>query len=265
LTDRRVVVVTGSTRGIGHGLAEEFLRAGCSVVVCGRSEVSTAAAVERLSAVNGSDHVDGIACDVTSCGEVQALWDRTQGRYGRVDIWVNNAGVAHPMSDVADLAPATVESVVNTNIAGTVYGAKVAIAGMLQQGFGAVYNMEGLGSDGRRVRGLALYGASKRAVRYLTDSLVAEMEGTPVLVGSLSPGMVATDMLSEDQMAGREISERSRRVMNLLSDRVETVTPWLVRKMLDNDRHGVRLAWLTPGKVMWRFATSPFVKREILS
>jgi len=264
VADRRIVVVTGSTRGIGYGLADEFLKSECSVVICGRTSGSVDRAMRALSERHGADHVDGLPCDVINLAQVQALWDHAQRRFGRVDVWVNNAGIAHRMSEIADLNGDVAAAVVSTNVTGTLYGSKVATAGMLRQGFGAIYNMEGLGSDGRRVRGLAAYGASKRAVRYLSESLVSELAGTPVLVGSLSPGMVATDMLSSEQMPEGGTSERSRRVMNLLTDRVETVTPWLVRRMLDNQKHGVRIVWLTTTKVMWRFATAPFVRRHIL-
>jgi NAD(P)-dependent dehydrogenase (short-subunit alcohol dehydrogenase family) len=65
--------------------------------------------------------------------------------------------------------------------------APVAYNRMLQQGHGAIYNMEGLGSDGRRITGLTPYGTSKRAVRYFTDAFAAEVKNGPVIVGTISP------------------------------------------------------------------------------
>ena len=261
----RVVVVTGSTRGIGYGLAWEFLKAGCKVVVCGRSQESTDQAVAKLARAYAPERVCGWPCNVRSYVQAQTLWVRACQRFGHVDIWINNAGLGTGQRDLWTHPEEEMAAVVDTNITGTLYGAKVAISGMLEQGFGAVYNMEGLGSDGRRVKGLTLYGTTKRAVRYLTDGLVSETKGTPVLVGRLSPGMVTTDFLVGRYDQRSEEWEKAKRMFNILADRLETVTPWLVGKVLANTRHGASFQWLTAPKILGRFLTAPFVTRDVVS
>ena len=156
-----------------------------------------------------------------------------------------------------------IQAVVETNVIGAMYGAEVAIRGMREQGFGALYNMEGLGSDGRRVEGLTLYGTTKRGLRYLTDALAQEVEGTQITVGALSPGMVMTDMLTNQYEGRPEDWDRAKRIFNILADRVETVTPWLAQKVLANEKNGVRIKWLTRRKTMGRFLTAPFRKRDL--
>jgi NAD(P)-dependent dehydrogenase (short-subunit alcohol dehydrogenase family) len=78
----RVVVVTGGTRGIGLGLARELLARGCRVVVCGRSAAGVDAAVAELAGGAGPDRVTGLATDVTSRVQMQALWDHAVGGGG---------------------------------------------------------------------------------------------------------------------------------------------------------------------------------------
>ncbi len=262
----RTVVVTGSSRGIGYGLASAFLARGCSVVVGGRSSESTERAAKALADLyNVPEKVLGQPCDVTAFDQVQALWNGACQRFGHVDIWVNNAGLGTGQRLLWKHEDEEVAAVVETNVQGTLYGCRVAVTGMLEQGFGAVYNMEGLGSDGRYVTGLALYGTTKRAVRYLTEGLVAETKGTPVLVGALSPGMVTTDFLVGRYDHDSREWERAKRIFNILADRVDTVTPWLVAKMLANTKHGARFSWLTVPKTVWRFATAPFTRRDVVS
>lgn len=261
----KVVVVTGSTRGIGNGLANEFLKAGCSVVLCGRSQQSTDQAVGMLAQSHAPERVIGQACNVRSYAQVQALWDSACQRFGRVDIWINNAGLGTDQQHVWTHTEEEIAEVVDTNITGTLYGAKVAITGMLEQGFGAVYNMEGLGSDGRRVNGLTLYGSTKRAIRYLTGGLVSETKGTPVIVGTLSPGMVTTDFLVGRYDQDSDEWRRAKRMFNILADRVETVTPWLAAKVLANTKHGASFQWLTFPKILWRFLSSPIITRDVIS
>jgi NAD(P)-dependent dehydrogenase (short-subunit alcohol dehydrogenase family) len=137
--------------------------------------------------------------------------------------------------------------VVETNVLGTMYGTKVAILGMLAQGFGALYNVEGLGSDGRIVDGLAVYGSTKSALRYLDRSLEKQLAGMPVIVGALSPGMLVTDMLmAQYKDRPPEEWERAKRVFNLLADRVENVAPWMAEQILKNEKSGALIKWLTP-------------------
>jgi NAD(P)-dependent dehydrogenase (short-subunit alcohol dehydrogenase family) len=259
----KTVVITGSTRGIGYGLADSFLALGCAVTISGRTLTSVEKAVAELAAKHEADRVLGQPCDVTDFEQVQALWDAAQAHFGQVDIWINNAGIGHSQMDSCELSPEQIQSVMDTNLVGAMYGAKVALRGMLDQGFGSFYNMEGLGSDGRMVKGLALYGCTKAGLRYLTQSWVEETRGTPVLVGALRPGMVMTDLVTKQYEERPEDWERDKRIFNILGDRVETVTPWLAQKVLANDKTGVRITWLTRGKVIGRFLLAPFRKRDL--
>lgn len=258
----QVIVVTGSTRGIGLGLAREFLRRGHKVAVSGRSQ----AAVDRaLGELRSLGDVIGQPCDVRRLEDLQALWDATVVRFGRVDVLINNAALATHHHLLAELPDAEIAAAVDTNLTGTILGSQVALKGMLEQGHGKIYTFEGFGSDGMTSPGLTVYGTTKRALRYFTDSLAKEYKDSSVLIGSLSPGMVPTDLLiyssrSEDPAKW----EKSKRIMNILGDKVETVTPWLAEQALANDEQGAKIAWLTRGKAIKRFLSPSYRKRQIV-
>ncbi len=261
----KIVVITGSTRGIGYGLAEALLSHGCAVVISGRTDEAVAEAVQNLVKDYAADRIMGQACDVTDFSQVLALWDKTQAHFGKIDIWINNAGLGHPPTELWDMSPSNVQAIVGTNFIGALYGSMVAVRGMKEQGYGALYNMEGRGSNGARTRGLALYGSTKYGLRYLTNSLIEETKGLPIQIGALSPGMVVTDLLV-GQFEGRpEAWARAKRIFNILAEQVETVTPWLAGKILANQKTGVRFAWLTRSKLVWRFLSAPFIKRDLFS
>jgi NAD(P)-dependent dehydrogenase (short-subunit alcohol dehydrogenase family) len=262
----KTVVITGSTRGIGFGLADALLARGCRVTICGRKPEAAEQAAAGLAAKYPREQVLGVACDVTHFEQVQSLWDAAVQHFGQVDIWVNNAGQAHILTDFQALTPEKMQEIVNINLLGTLYGSKVAIVGMLRQGFGSLYNMEGYGSrGGRRMKGMALYGTTKAAIAFLNDSLVTETQGTPVIVGSIQPGMVMTDMLYAQQRQGDPADwERSKRIFNILADRVETAAPWLADRILANRTHGAHLTRLSTAKVLLRFLQAPFYKRQIV-
>jgi NAD(P)-dependent dehydrogenase (short-subunit alcohol dehydrogenase family) len=261
----QVVVITGSTRGIGYGLAEAFLHRGCRVIVSSRTEEAVAHAAGQLAAAHDASRIVGQPCDVTDWTQVQRLWDAAVARFGRVDIWINNAGVGHAQTDVWEFDPDLIATVVETNLVGAMYGARVALDGMRRQGFGALYNMEGLGSGGPYIKGLALYSTTKHGLAYLTDALVKETEDTPIVVGALRPGMVVTDLLMAQYETRPEAWERARGVFEVLADRVETVAPWMADRILANKRSGVRFNWLNRLRVAVRFLTAPFRKRDLFT
>lgn len=268
----QTIVVTGSTRGIGRGLAIEFLKRGHRVVVTGRTAASVDPAVKALSELG---EVLGVACDVGHYEQVQGLWDAAIARFGRVDIWINNAALAPDHNLFADIDPGGFESTIAGNLAGTMFGVHVALKGMLAQnngdgqgkgkGSGKIYTFEGFGSDGMTSPGLAVYGTTKRAVRYFTKAIAREYADSGVVIGSLSPGMVPTDLLIYSSRGeDREKWEKSKRVMNILGDKVETVTPWLAEQALANTKNGANIAWLTRAKAMRRFLLPGYKNRDIV-
>ena len=261
----RSVVITGSTRGIGFGLADSFLSLGYGVVISGRTPEGLKKAISRLSEKHKAERIAGCPCDVTDFKQVENLWQYSQKRFGKIDIWINNAGVSHQQQGFQQESPEEIDSLVGTNITGTMYGARVALRGMFEQGAGALYNMEGLGSDGRKVSGLALYGSTKSSVRYLTDSLASEAKDSNVIVGALYPGMVVTEFLTGWYEKGSADWEQAKRIFNILADRVETVTPWLAKKVAANKKNGRRFIWLRKRKIIGRFLTLPFHKRNLFA
>lgn len=258
----KVIVITGSTRGIGFGLADSFLKLGCAVVINGRSASAVSKAVEQLAQHHPTERILGQAGDITEFAQAQALWDAAVGRFGRVDIWINNAGLGNVLMPFWEQPPDVLRSIINVNLLGTMYPCQVAIKGMIAQGGGHIYLMEGSGSDGRVQPGLTPYNTTKRAIRYLTKSLAKETAGTPVKIAAISPGIVITELLMGG--LGGQDEALARRIFNILGDRVETVTPWLAQKMLVNERAGVLINWLTTPKILWRFLTAPLVRRNVI-
>jgi NAD(P)-dependent dehydrogenase (short-subunit alcohol dehydrogenase family) len=259
------IVITGSTRGIGFGLATAFLELGCSVTISGRAQSGIDEAVDQLKASFEASALFGCPCDVRFPDQVQGLWDAARGRFGRVDIWINNAGISAPQSPVWKLPAALAGDVVQTNLLGVIYGSTVAVWGMLEQGSGAIYNMEGMGSDGRKHDGLALYGTTKYGLHYFTECLAREVQGTILLVGSLRPGMVLTDLVLKQYDDRPAELERVKRVFNIIADRVENVAPWMAAQILANQKNGACLQYLTTGKLLGRVLASPFRKRDMFA
>ena len=139
------VVITGSTRGIGFAMAVEFLRAGCNVTLSGRGETLPEAAQVELLPFTGKYIY--VPCNVQQKASLRNLWDVPFAKWGAIDIWINNAGQNAPHRFAWETSDTYTENVIMTNMTGMIYGAQVAAAGMIKQGHGAIYSMEGLGSN----------------------------------------------------------------------------------------------------------------------
>jgi short-subunit dehydrogenase len=259
------VVITGSTRGIGYSLAEAFLERDCAVTISSRTAQAVNEAVSKLGMKYDAEYLFGFACDVTDFIQVQKLWERASEHFGKIDIWINNAGTGTPMMKFWELSPGQYADVVSTNIIGTMYGSKVALTGMLAQGHGALYNLEGFGAKGRGMQGMTLYGSTKASVHFIDRSIAEEITGTPVITGGIAPGMVITEMITQ-QFEGREEElEKSKRILNIIAERAETVAPVLVEKILTNKKNGVTITYSSSIRMLGKFLTAPFHKRDLFS
>lgn len=259
------IVITGSTKGIGFGMAREFLIRGHDVMISSRHNEAVGQAVLKLAEEFPQRTVGGQACDVSEYDDVQTLWDKSVEVLGSVDIWVNNAGTDGLKVPFFAMPKADYMQTIKTNMIGLMHCNRVVIPGMYAQGGGAIWNMEGFGSNGQTRTGASVYGATKYALKYFTESLAKELKDTPVRVCFLSPGIVVTDMLVPPPDKRGEGWEQVKKILNVLADTVETVTPYLVEGMLNAKENGAAVRWLTPGKIRRRFFMNIFKKRDVFT
>lgn len=252
------VVITGSTKGIGFGLAREFNDRGHSVVITGRTQEAVDQAVSKLP------HLDaalGVVCDVAVETDVRELCAQTISAFGSIDIWINNAGLARTVWPILETPADQIEAMLTTNMFGTITCSRIAAAEMVAQGHGKLFTMLGGGSDGEYFPGMGIYGTTKRGLDYFTDALAKELADTAVLVGKIRPGMVITEGVVREAQANLENFQKNRSRMNNLVDTVETVSPYLVDQILAFSESGKKIRWMTPAKIMGRLIKGIFTKR----
>ena len=256
----KVVVITGSTQGLGFAYAQAFLQRGHHVVISGRRQTSVDEAIDRLEAdaVVGAGAAIGQACEVSDLAQVQALWDFAVRSFGPVDIWLHNAGYARTGVSFAATTPEEIAAMVRANVIGSMNSAQVAVAGLgAQPQGGKLYlTLGGGGATGRVVPGMTVYSTTKRAVKYFADALVKERRRERdgrVLVGTISPGVNLTEGLLREMRALPE-AERARalRQLEFIGEQVSTTAPWIVERILAARKQGEDITWLTTGKMLGR-------------
>lgn len=198
----KVTVITGGTRGLGFAIAQAYAAAGATVVVASRSQEAVHAAVQQLRSTGRPAH--GFAADVGNREQVEALAELAVQACGRIDVWVNNAGMTGPYGPTMGTPPQAFEQVVHTNILGTYYGSHAAMRRFLAQKSGKLINLLGRGYQAP-VPWQNAYGASKAWVRSFTLALAEETKGSGVGVFAFNPGMVLTELLTDvEVIAGSE-------------------------------------------------------------
>jgi NAD(P)-dependent dehydrogenase (short-subunit alcohol dehydrogenase family) len=176
----RVVVITGASRGLGKGMAEEMARLGVRLGVCARSTIVDMDAVTAR-------------VDVTDRAAVAAFASAVVARHGRIDLWVNNAGVLEPVKFVRDLETGELMQHLATNVAGVLHGTQVFVDHLRESGGDGVLINITSGAALAGYAGWAAYCAGKAAVDRLTECV--ELEEQPRLRAyAVAPGVIDTDM-----------------------------------------------------------------------
>ncbi len=189
----KVAVITGGTRGFGLSIARSFALAGASVVVASRNQDSVDDAVRLIKSIGGQ--ASGLVVDVANINQVQALADHAISTFGKLDIWVNNAGIAGPYGPTTDFCPEDFHQVIQTNILGVYHGSRTAMQIFLAQKAGKLINILGYGYN-RLSPFQNAYGSSKAWIKVFTLSLAKETQDSGVGVFAFNPGMVLTELLT---------------------------------------------------------------------
>lgn len=256
---KKTIVITGSTRGIGRGLALEFLQRDHQVIINGRKRKVVDGIVKKLES-QGYD-VLGVAGDVSEEITFQSIVEEALNKFGKIDIWINNAGIPQAHNYFHELDSSEIKNLVEINVTGLMLGTKTAIQLFKEQGHGLVLNMEGFGSDGRMLNKLSLYGTSKRAVQYFSKSVSKELKGSGIRIGILSPGMVRTDFLTDSATRGDTSEQRrTQKIFDILAEDLDLVTGFLVKKILKSSKHYDRIVFLTPRRMIPKIVRLMFVR-----
>lgn len=259
----KTIVITGSARGLGFAMAEDFRKADCNVVLSDLKEGNLREAKEKLEKISSKGKIITVVCNVSKYEDLENLMQETLNNFKKIDVWINNAGVNQPQEPIYKCEKSAIDTVIDVDLKGAIYGSKIAMSQMIKQKEGAIYNIEGYGSNDAHMSGLNLYGTSKRAVTYLTEALAQEAEGTGVIVGKLAPGIMITQFTTHSLVnQDIKLSERTKKVYNILGDKPETVAKFFVDNILTNKKNGVKINWLTNGKAFYRFLTAGFNKRN---
>jgi short-subunit dehydrogenase len=247
-----VVVVTGASMGIGEAISKIFAEKGATVVMLSRDAGRAEAARER---VGHADKTLALACDVRNREEIDRVIGLTMHHYGRIDVWINNAG--HGLLDtVSDADMAACRETFDTNLFGAMDAMQAIVPVMKQQGSGTIVNISSVAGH-IPVPFLAIYSATKFALNAIGKGARIELKKFGINVLTVCPGYVRTDF-GANAIRGRELKQvRPESVRGISAERVaravfraylkkkrEAIVPWTMQPV-------IKIYQLFPGLVEW--------------
>ncbi len=189
----KVAVITGGAGNLGKTAAELFLQEGAKVALVDYDEKNLASCVEQLAVIG---EVIGITADVTSEKDVSGYVQQVLEKWGKIDVFLNNAGILGKSGLLPDQTFKDFETIMNINVGGVFLGLKYVLPVMSSQKNGSIINTSSIAGLGGTVEG-SLYSASKHAVVGLTKSAAMEVSSNSVRVNSIHPGPLISKMMEE--------------------------------------------------------------------
>lgn len=213
----QVIAITGASSGIGLEIARKFYRAGARLALCSRSEERVRSAVADWADTSDARLLI-ISADTSIIKDIYRFRDAAVERFGRIDVWVNNAGIEHPMPTV-EMTQEIFDAVVNTNFRGYYFGCQSAAQDMLRRGEGGTIVNIGSVNAVTVVPGQAVYAATKAAISQMTKLFAREWGRDGIRVNCVGPGSIPTRINEEKyKVPGAEKAMREKIPMGRRGD-----------------------------------------------
>jgi NAD(P)-dependent dehydrogenase (short-subunit alcohol dehydrogenase family) len=202
--ENRYAIITGASVGLGFEIAKKYLEAGASLMICARNEMLLDEAALTLRAVAGTGQsVLAMPADISELADVTALVSAALREFGRLDVLVNNAGVAGPCGAIEDIDLKEWFRAIEINLLGSVLLSRAVLPHFKKAARGKIIQLSGGGATSP-LPGLSAYAASKAAVIRLVETLAEETRPHHIDVNAIAPGALNTRLLDEFLAAGPE-------------------------------------------------------------
>lgn len=219
----RVAVITGASRGLGAGLAESFAQQGLALGLCSRG----------APALPDGEAVLGTRLDVSDGPAVEAFAQAVVARFGRIDLWINNAGILDPIAPLRDISSEQFARQLHVNVLGVVHGTQSFARHVRGRPGGGVLVNISSGAARSAYAGWSAYCATKAAVDRLTECVAIEEEDAGLRAHAVAPGVIDTDMQAAIRATSEEAFPLRDKFVQMKRDEAFSTPQWVARHLLE--------------------------------
>ena len=203
-SQNKIAIVTGGGSGIGLAIATKFVEEKFTTIIVGRDQQKLDAAKQNLGEL-----CVPFSCDLTDLGSLPKLVEDIIGKYGKIDVLVNNAGI-NMKKEFTDVTDEDFQRILMTNVTSVFALSREVVKHMLQKGAGSIINISSMASQYGIPKVIA-YTASKAAIEGMTKAMAVELSPKGIRVNCIAPGFIATDMSAK---ALNNDPDRKQKVMS---------------------------------------------------
>jgi NAD(P)-dependent dehydrogenase (short-subunit alcohol dehydrogenase family) len=220
----KVAVITGASRGLGAGLAHRFLARGLRVAACARSQPQLEGDGSALLSM---------AADVSKADAIEAFCAATLKRFGRIDLWINNAGLLAPIGPLRENDPAELARHIEVNVLGVFYGSRAFIRHLHDRGGDGVLLNISSGAARNAYAGWSAYCAGKAAVDRMSEAIALEERDSGLRVHAVAPGIIDTDMQAMIRSCTPEQFPRVQKFLDLKASEGFSSPAFIAERLLE--------------------------------
>lgn len=219
-----VAIVTGASQGIGEAIARQLAKLGIHLVLCARNTEKLSVLAQEFQTANPELQVLVQACDVRDANQVSHVVDATLKQFGKLDILINNAGIAPPVGLFQEISLEEIDRTIDTNLKGALYFMHAVIPGMVQHGGGTIININS--TAGKKAYPYwSVYDASKFGLHAVTEAVAEEQRDNNIKIVGIYPGAVDTEIWQ-----GLQLESEPRREGMLDPDNVADAVVYILKQ-----------------------------------
>ena len=250
----KTVVITGGFNGLGFSMSKTFRQKNFNVVISDSKKSNLDKLKKELLKIQGEGDIELIVTDISKEKDIISLIKKVKDKFGKIDYWINNAGINQEQKEVWELKEKDIVNIINSNMVGNIIATKEIVKVMLEQETGSIYTILGYDKKNKLIDS-SLYNSINSGLNYFLTDLAKKLEQNKkdIIIGKIYPGVVNTNFLKK---------QKNNKLYDIYVEDTDKVAKYIVNRILNNTNNNVDISYLNGRKKINKKIKYKFSKRK---